>query len=213
MIVIQGATKYCCRCSCCFSCGGKYIYIYICIFNCYFYIYLTAFMCLCLCICVFDFSLFTAARVCVCSCVCIYLCACSFAFGCLLGCSNSRAVTLVLYGGTQMLVAEAERSVHDALCVVSALVRDGRVVAGGGAAEIAAARAVESQADTVSSVGQYAARAFSDALLGLAEALAANSGLSPIHEVQRVKAMQQQSNCPYYGIDCMQTVCAHVFSL
>ncbi|CDJ49876.1 TCP-1/cpn60 family chaperonin, putative [Eimeria brunetti] len=121
------------------------------------------------------------------------------------GCSNSRAVTLVLYGGTQMLVAEAERSVHDALCVVSALVRDGRVVAGGGAAEIAAARAVESQADSVSSVGQYAARAFADALLGLAEALAANSGLSPIHEVQRVKALQQQTNCPYYGIDCMQT--------
>ncbi|CDJ33090.1 TCP-1/cpn60 family chaperonin, putative [Eimeria mitis] len=121
------------------------------------------------------------------------------------GCSNSRAVTMVLYGGTQMLVAEAERSVHDALCVVSALVRDGRVVAGGGAAEIAAARAVESQADSVSSVGQYAARAFADALLGLAEALAANSGLSPIHEVQRIKALQQQTNCPYYGIDCMQT--------
>ncbi|CDI76192.1 TCP-1/cpn60 family chaperonin, putative [Eimeria praecox] len=120
-------------------------------------------------------------------------------------CGNARAVTLVLYGGTQMLVAEAERSVHDALCVVSALVRDGRVVAGGGAAEIAAARAVENQADTVPSVGQYAARAFADALLGLAEALAANSGLSPIHEVQRVKALQQQTNCPYYGIDCMQT--------
>ncbi|CDJ33608.1 T-complex protein 1 subunit, related [Eimeria mitis] len=67
------------------------------------------------------------------------------------------------------------------------------------------ARAVESQADSVSSVGQYAARAFADALLGLAEALAANSGLSPIHEVQRIKALQQQTNCPYYGIDCMQT--------
>ncbi|CDJ58424.1 LOC100036778 protein, related [Eimeria maxima] len=122
------------------------------------------------------------------------------------GCQDSRAVTLVLYGGTQMLVAEAERSVHDALCVVSALVRDGRVIAGGGAAEIAAARAVEEKADkNVSSVSQYAARAFADALLGLPEALAANSGLSPIHEVQRIKAMQQEHNCPYYGIDCMQT--------
>ncbi|XP_026194474.1 T-complex protein 1 subunit epsilon [Cyclospora cayetanensis] len=121
------------------------------------------------------------------------------------GCSNSRAVTLVVYGGNQMVVAEAERSVHDALCVVSALVRDGRVVSGGGASEIAAARAVEAAADRIPSVSQYAARAFGEALLGVAEALAANSGLSAIQEVQRVKAMQQQQDCPYYGIDCMQT--------
>lgn len=121
------------------------------------------------------------------------------------GCSNSRAVTLVVYGGNQMVVAEAERCVHDALCVVRTLVRDGRVVAGGGAAEIAAARAVETAADAVPSVSQYATRAFGDALLGMAEALAANSGLSAIQEVQKVKAMQQQDDYPYYGIDCMQT--------
>lgn len=125
---------------------------------------------------------------------------------CASGCSNSRAVTLVVYGGNQMVVAEAERCVHDALCVVRTLVRDGRVVAGGGAAEIAAARAVEAAADAVPSVSQYAARAFGDALLGMAEALAANSGLSAIQEVQKVKAMQQQEDYPYYGIDCMQTV-------
>ncbi|KAL8445867.1 hypothetical protein Emed_005297 [Eimeria media] len=121
------------------------------------------------------------------------------------GCENTRAVTLVVFGGNQMVVAEAERCVHDALCVVRTLVRDGRVIAGGGAAEIAAARAVEAAADSIPNVSQYAARAFGEALLGMAEALAANSGLSAIQEVQKVKAMQQQDNCPYYGIDCMQT--------
>ncbi|KAL8438297.1 hypothetical protein ACSSS7_000274 [Eimeria intestinalis] len=121
------------------------------------------------------------------------------------GCENTRAVTLVVFGGNQMVVAEAERCVHDALCVVRTLVRDGRVIAGGGAAEIAAARAVEAAADTIPDVSQYAARAFGEALLGMAEALAANSGLSAIQEVQKVKAMQQQDDCPYYGIDCMQT--------
>ncbi|KAL8426250.1 hypothetical protein Efla_004211 [Eimeria flavescens] len=121
------------------------------------------------------------------------------------GCEHTRAVTLVVYGGNQMVVAEAERCVHDALCVVRTLVRDGRVIAGGGAAEIAAARAVEAAADAIPNVAQYAARAFGDALLGIAEALAANSGLSAIQEVQKVKAMQQQDNCPYYGIDCMQS--------
>lgn len=122
------------------------------------------------------------------------------------GCSNSRAVTLVVFGGSQMVVAEAERCMHDALCVVRTLVRDGRVVAGGGAAEIAAARAVEAAADKIPTVTQYAARAFSDALLGIPEALAANAGLSAIQEVQKVKAMQTKDDCPYYGIDCMQIV-------
>merc|ERR1711997_401460 len=51
-------------------------------------------------------------------------------------CANSKAVTIFLRGGTKMIIEEAKRSMHDALCVVRNLVRDNRVVYGGGAAEV-----------------------------------------------------------------------------
>merc|ERR1712112_698612 len=57
-------------------------------------------------------------------------------------CQNSKAVTIFLRGGTKMIIEEAKRSMHDALCVVRNLVRDNRVVYGGGAAEISCAIAV-----------------------------------------------------------------------
>ena len=65
-------------------------------------------------------------------------------------CSNSRAVTIFIRGGNKMVIEEAKRSLHDALCVVRNLVRDDRIVYGGGAAEISCALAVSQQADQVS---------------------------------------------------------------
>merc|ERR1712112_688230 len=62
-------------------------------------------------------------------------------------CQNSKAVTIFLRGGTKMIIEEAKRSMHDALCVVRNLVRDNRVVYGGGAAEISCAVAVSKEAD------------------------------------------------------------------
>lgn len=65
-------------------------------------------------------------------------------------CKDSRAVTIFIRGANRMIVDEAKRSLHDALCVVRNLVKDGRVVYGGGAAEVAASLAVQKYADTVS---------------------------------------------------------------
>lgn len=105
-----------------------------------------------------------------------------------------------------MVVAEAERCMHDALCVVRNLIRDPRVVGGGGSAELAASIAVESAADKIPGVEQYAFRAFADALTGLVEALACNCGMNGIEEVQRVKVRQIGEKHPYYGLDCLQKV-------
>merc|ERR1712156_191209 len=52
-------------------------------------------------------------------------------------CPNSRAVTIFIRGGNKMIIEEAKRSIHDAICVIRNLVRDNRIVYGGGAAEIA----------------------------------------------------------------------------
>merc|ERR1711956_179293 len=60
-------------------------------------------------------------------------------------CKNSKAVTIFLRGGTTMIVDEAKRSMHDALCAVRNLVRDNRIVYGGGASEIACSIPSEQQ--------------------------------------------------------------------
>uniref|UniRef100_A0A4D5R963 T-complex protein 1 subunit epsilon n=1 Tax=Scolopendra viridis TaxID=118503 RepID=A0A4D5R963_SCOVI len=118
-------------------------------------------------------------------------------------CKNSRAVTIFLRGGNKMIVEEAKRSIHDALCVIRNLVKDNRIVYGGGAAEISCALAVSQQADKISSLEQYAFRSFADALESIPLALAENSGQSPIQTLTVVKSRQIKENNPCLGIDCM----------
>nr|CAD7393825.1 unnamed protein product [Timema cristinae]CAD7425053.1 unnamed protein product [Timema monikensis] len=118
-------------------------------------------------------------------------------------CKNSRAVTIFIRGGNKMIIEEAKRSIHDAVCVVRNLVQDNRVVYGGGASEISCAIAVSKEADKISSLEQYAFRAFSDALENIPIALAENSGLSPIHTLTEIKARHIKEKNPALGIDCM----------
>jgi len=118
-------------------------------------------------------------------------------------CKNSRAVTIFLRGGNRMIVDEAKRSIHDAICVIRNLVKDSRIVYGGGAAEISCALAVAKQADKIAGLEQYAYRAFADALESIPLALAENSGLSPIETLTEVKARQIKENNPALGIDCL----------
>merc|ERR1712136_530500 len=78
------------------------------------------------------------------------------------GCKNSKAVTIFLRGGNKMIVEEAKRSVHDALC------------------EVSCAIAIAEAADKTATIEQYAMRAYSQALEAVPLALAENSGLDPI---------------------------------
>lgn len=105
----------------------------------------------------------------------------------------------------EQIIDEAKRSLHDALCVVRNLVRDNRVVYGGGAAEIACSLAVEDAAAKTPGLEQYAMRAFSDALDCVPMALAENSGLNPISTLAEVKSQQvKEANARgRLGVDCM----------
>lgn len=118
-------------------------------------------------------------------------------------CPNSKAVTIFVRGGNKMIIEEAKRSLHDALCVCRNLVRDNRIVYGGGAAEISCALAVAEKANTISSLEQYAFKSFADALESIPMALAENSGLAPIETVSEVKAQQLTEKNPALGIDCL----------
>lgn len=119
-------------------------------------------------------------------------------------CSKSAAVTVLIRGGNKMIVDEAKRSLHDAMCVVRNLIRDNRVVYGGGSAEIACSLAVSSFAETVPGMEQYAIRAFADALDDIPMALAENSGLQPIVELSKIKSRQISEGNPRLGVDCNQ---------
>jgi T-complex protein 1 subunit epsilon len=120
------------------------------------------------------------------------------------GCASSKAVTIFVRGGNKMIVEEAKRSIHDALCVVRNLIRDNRIVYGGGAAEVACSILVSDAADEIFGVEQYAVRGFAAALDNVAMALAENSGLSPIETLAAVKSRQVKEQNPYLGIDCME---------
>ncbi|KAJ5634490.1 hypothetical protein N7528_002332 [Penicillium herquei] len=120
-------------------------------------------------------------------------------------CANSRAVTVFIRGSNKMIIDEAKRSLHDALCVVRNLVRDNRVVYGGGAAEIACSIAVEDAAVKSPGIEQYAMRAFADALDAVPLALSENSGLSPIETLASVKSRQVKEKNTRLGVDCMMT--------
>lgn len=120
-------------------------------------------------------------------------------------CMNSKAVTILIRGGNQMLLEEAKRSLHDALCVVRSLVQDSRIVYGGGAAEISCSLAVAKEADQLSTLEQYAFRSFSVALEAIPLALADNSGLAPIETLSELKSRHVAEKTSCLGVDCMLT--------
>ena len=119
------------------------------------------------------------------------------------GCAKSKTCTILVRAGNQMMVDEAVRSIHDATCVVRNLIRDNRIVYGGGSAEIACSLRVFDQADEMVGLEQYAVRGFAEALMDTPLALAENSGLDPVVAVSGVQALQVSEGNPNLGVDCM----------
>lgn len=117
-------------------------------------------------------------------------------------CASSDAITVLVRGGNKMIVDEAKRSLHDAMCVTRNLIKNNRIVYGGGAAEIACAIEVREQADKITGIEQYAIRAFADALEDVPMALAENSGLNPIDSLSAVRSLQINEKNPRLGVDC-----------
>jgi archaeal chaperonin len=114
-------------------------------------------------------------------------------------CKDPKAVTLLIRGSTEHVVDEIERAVEDAIGVVSATVEDGKVVAGGGAAEISIAKGLKEYADTISGREQLAVAAFAEALEVVPKTLAENAGLDSIDSLVDLRAAHEKSL--YMGLD------------
>lgn len=95
-------------------------------------------------------------------------------------CKDPKAVSLILRGGTEHVVDELERAVHDALRVVGVVVEDKKYVAGGGATEVELALRLKEFASTVGGREQLAIEAFAESMEIIPRTLAENAGLDPI---------------------------------
>jgi len=114
---------------------------------------------------------------------------------------NPLAVTIVIRGGTEHVVDEAERSIHDSLCVVRDAIEDGKIVAGGGATEAENSKQLREYAVKVGGREQLAIEAFSDSLESVPLALAENAGLDPIDILVELRAKHQTPADRWYGVN------------
>ena len=104
------------------------------------------------------------------------------------GCRHPKSVTILIRGGTERIIDEAERSIHDALCVVRDVVEEPKVVAGGGAPEIEVARILKDFAESLPGREQLAVMHFAEALESIPVTLAENAGLDPIDILSELRA-------------------------
>jgi len=119
------------------------------------------------------------------------------------GCKHPKSVTLLLRGGSQRVVDEVERSVHDALMVVKDVMLNPSIVAGGGAPETYAATKLRSWAKSLIGREQLAAEKFADALESIPLTLSENAGMDPIDTMTYLRSRQQKGE-KWTGIDVMK---------
>ena len=108
------------------------------------------------------------------------------------GCKHPRAVTILVRGGTERIVDEAERSLHDALCVVRDVVEEPRILAGGGAPELEVSRMLKKYAETLPGREQLAVKSFAEALEAVPLTLTENAGLDPIDILSELRARHEK---------------------
>jgi thermosome len=118
------------------------------------------------------------------------------------GCKHPKAVTLLIRGGTNRMTAEAERSLHDALCVIRDILEEPKVVAGGGAPELEMARALKMYAETLPGREQLAVKIFAEALESVAVTLTENAGLDPIDVLSDLRSRHEKGE-KWAGIEAL----------
>ncbi len=119
------------------------------------------------------------------------------------GTKNPKAVTILVRGGTQRIVDEADRSLHDALMVTKDVIEKPAIVAGGGAPEAEMATRILKWTDTLSGREQLAAQKFAEALETIPIALATNAGLDPIDTMVEIRAKHAEGG-KWFGIEAKQ---------
>ena len=119
------------------------------------------------------------------------------------GCKNPRSVAILIRGADKRFLDEAERSVHDALCVVRDVVQVPKIVAGGGAPEMEIARALRGYAETLPGREQLAVRSFGEAMEIVPLTLGENAGLDPVDLLLELRTRHEKGE-KWAGVDVFE---------
>ena len=116
------------------------------------------------------------------------------------GCKNPKAVSILVRGGSQRVVDEAERSVHDAIMTVKDVVEYPYVTVGAGAPEVYISQKIREWSTSLSGRSQLAVEKFADSVEDIAIALAENAGMDPLDTQTQLRAKSALAK-PKYGVD------------
>ena len=116
-------------------------------------------------------------------------------------CKDPRSVAVLIRAGLERMVDEAERAMNDALSVVSDVIENNKIVAGGGAVEVEVAKELRGYATKVGGREQLAIEAFADAIEVIPRTLAENAGLEPIDILVELRAAHEKKDGEYMGVN------------
>jgi thermosome len=116
-------------------------------------------------------------------------------------CKNPRSVAILIRAGLERMIDEAERAMTDALSVVSDVIENNKIVAGGGAVEVEIAKELRDYATKVGGREQLAIEAFADSIEIVPRTLAENAGLEPIDILVELRAAHEKANGHHMGVN------------
>jgi thermosome len=128
------------------------------------------------------------------------------------GCKHPQSVTLLIRGGTQRVIDEVDRSIHDSLMVVKDVIEKPAIVAGGGAPEAYAASILKDWADNFDGREQLAIKKYAEALETIPLTIAENAGMDPIDTMANLRA-KQNHNQKWTGIDARNMKIADMMAI
>jgi T-complex protein 1 subunit delta len=123
-----------------------------------------------------------------------------------------KTMTVLLRGSNEFVLGEAERSLHDAQCVVRAFVKKRYMIAGGGAAETEASLRLQEYSQQLTGMDAYCFRAFADALEVIPYTLAENAGMKPIDVVTELRK-QHAEGIKGAGINVKKGIVSDMYEL
>jgi len=116
-------------------------------------------------------------------------------------CKDPHAVAILIRAGLERLVDEAERAIHDSLSVVSDVIENNKIVAGGGAVEVEVSKELRKYAPKIGGREQLAIEAFADAVEIIPKTLAENAGLQSIDIIVELRAAHEKTKGKYKGVN------------
>ncbi len=120
------------------------------------------------------------------------------------GCKNPKSVSLIIRGGSEHVIDEAERAMHDALMATATAIKDGKIVAGGGSAEIEVAMHLRDYAKSIGGREQLAIEGFANTLEEIPRTLAETAGMNPLDTIVELRSKHAKNEGVNIGVDVLK---------